>query len=139
MSKMTRFHTRSDSENGYIVKLLDPITGEDTGEWIKIRGMDSDQFKIADARGRRELLQMVQNKPQYDQEEYDRLVIKIERKCVAALIMEWSFEEEVSSENTYEFLKAAPQICDTLNYEAAKRSNFSTRTSENSTDGQNQK
>lgn len=131
-----KYFTRKDSNKGFKVDLRDPVNNELTGDWILIRGMDSDKFKIADGKGRRRILQHVQDGTVENEDAYDVVIADVERECVAALVIKWCFdgkEETPKVEDVKEFLEEAPQIADLLNREAANRANFSTRTCEPST------
>lgn len=50
---MSAFHTRSVANEGVELPLYTP-TGEKTDEWLRVRGIDSDEFRSAEADAKRD-------------------------------------------------------------------------------------
>jgi len=119
-SGMEMFHTRKAANEGIKVPLYTP-QGDKTEHWIQIRGVDSDEFRLAEAGSKRDVMRIAQiENPR------ERLaeVELSKRKLIAALVIAWSFEQECTEANIVAFLEEAPQIADALDAAASKRSLF---------------
>lgn len=117
---MELFHTRKAANEGIEVPLYTP-QGEKTAHWMRIRGVDSDEFRLAEADSKRDVMRIAQiENPR------ERLVeVELSKlKLIAILVVSWSFEQECTLENVVAFLKEAPQIADAIDTAASKRSLF---------------
>lgn len=128
---MQEFHTRKKANEGKKVPLYLP-DGTPSEHWLKIKGIDSDDFRKAEAAGKRQAIEIAKIE---DVEERANAVRDTELTCIAALIADWSFEEECTSEKVVEFLREAPQIADMVNRYAARRADFFASGSTNSATG----
>jgi hypothetical protein len=117
---MKDFFTRDVANEGIEIPLYLPGTDKPSGEWIRIRGTDSDEFRVAEVQSKRALRRIVE-----DSKETPEAIHQHEmRKLIASLVIAWSFPEECTRQNVIDFLLNAPQIQDAINQLAAKRSLF---------------
>lgn len=117
---MQEFFTRQRAEEGVKIPLIRP-DGKETEHWIKIRGVDSDAFRLAELEANRERAKAL-DLP--SQTERDRASLEIRTKLLAALVFEWSFAEPCEFNTVVTFLTEAPQIADAINAKAGMRSSF---------------
>ena len=54
----------------------------------------------------------------------EQAINDIETECIAALVADWSFDEECTHENIIKLLTEAPQIANAINIFAARRKDF---------------
>jgi hypothetical protein len=118
-----RFFTRDIANRGIRVPLFDPETEEDSGEWLYVLGADSDEHRRAMNISQRDLYILSKNKQLTEEEKTDRFE-DIKRRQIAALVKDWSFDEECTPESVESFLKEAPQITDAIDRVTADRSFF---------------
>lgn len=118
---MKNFFTRESANEGIEVPLYDPQSGKRTDEWIRIRGVDSDEFRGAELVVKRAMRLIVEDPKIIDKDERHRAELT---GLVASLVISWSFPEECTRKNVIEFLKNAPQIEDSINQLATKRALF---------------
>ncbi|ANO57507.1 hypothetical protein [Vibrio phage vB_VhaS-tm] len=117
---MQEFFTRQKANEGKKVPLYLP-NGEPSEHWIQIRGVDSDQFKEAERAAKRKAIEFAQIE---DTKERAEAVREAELGCIAALVVDWSFDQECTPDNVVNFLREAPQIADMVNRYAANRKSF---------------
>lgn len=117
---MEEFFTRSKANEGIQVPLWRP-DGTKSEHWIRIRGLDSDIFREADAQSRRELM-TIAAKDDLDERAADLALLK--RRLTAHLVIAWSFDKECTVESVMAFFLEAPQIMDAIDNAAGKRSLF---------------
>ena len=129
---MEEFYTRSIASEGVKVPLTLP-NGEPSEHWIQMRGIDSDEYKKADAAVKRKLLEVSKIE---DADKRFEAGQDLEREVIAAIIAGWSFSLECTTENKMKFLKEAPQIHDQLNQLSANRKYVFRKGSMNSSSGQ---
>lgn len=128
---MEQFFTRDAANEGIEVPLSTP-DGKNSDHWLKVLGADSDAFKNAEIRSKRDAVALLDIDSADKKAEFMR---DLERRTVASLIVDWSFDMECSPENVIEFLKQAPQIQEVVNRLAGKRSLFVKKQEDNSTTG----
>jgi hypothetical protein len=117
---MADFYTRSKANDGIKVDLYLP-NGEATDHFIRIRGIDSDQFRDTDTKVRRSAIKIVE----IDDEELKEEMIKDSHlDILVSLVIDWSFDDECNPANIKQLFTEAPQIADTVDRAAAKRSLF---------------
>lgn len=117
---MKEFFTRTRAEEGVNIPLFTP-EGELTPHWIKIRGVDSDAFRIAELQAGRSRVEAA-NLP--TQAARDKAALEIRTKLLASLVIGWSFGEECTEQAVVNFLTEAPQIADAINAKAGQRTSF---------------
>lgn len=127
MSSMSKFYTRQKANDGIKIPLSLP-SGEETEDYLVVRGIDSDQFRNADARARRQALVISEID---NMEEKTELIRESQLDIIASLVAGWSFEEECTQEKVKELLREAPQISDAIDRIAAKRLLFFAKGSSN--------
>lgn len=132
---MKEFYTRQKANEGVKLPLFHP-DGTPSEHWFLVRGIDSDQFRRAEASAKRKAVELAQIE---DADERAEQVRETELKCIAALVASWSFEEECTTENVVNFLREAPQIADAVNRYAARRADFFGKKSSNSATGRKRK
>lgn len=108
------FFTRSAHNEGKKLFLYTP-DGKKTDEYLVVRGALSDEFRAKNLESMRKAMSAELNDEQRKELTYD---------AVAALIADWSFDEECTPEAVKELLKEAPQIEDQVNKFAGNRGNF---------------
>lgn len=129
---MQEFFTRQKANEGVKLPLYLP-DGTPSEHWIKVRGIDSDHFRKAEASAKRKAIEFAQID---DVEERANKVRETELECIAALVAGWSFDMECTKENVVNFLREAPQIADMVNRYAARRAEFFSKKSDSSATGQ---
>ncbi len=117
---MEAFFTREKANSGIKVPLSLP-NGEVSDHYLMIRGVDSDSFRDADTKARRNAAIVVDMETD---EEKDSFLEDSRLDILASLLISWSFEEECNPENIKKLFKEAPQIADAVDKVAAKRSLF---------------
>ena len=107
MSSMDRFFTRKSANEGVKLPLYDVNTGVATDDFIRVMNFDSDAYKQASIEYHRRRLVY---SGETDKAKSAKLEIDNQATLAAALILEWSFDEELNQENAIKFLREAPQI-----------------------------
>lgn len=130
---MEAFFTREKANEGIEVPLYLP-NGEKSNQWIRIRGVDSDHFRTAEADSRRKAIGIATIE---DSLERAKAIADAKLSLVAELVISWSFEKECTLENVKEFFRQAPQIADAVDQVASKRALFFVKGSSNSQSSQN--
>lgn len=117
---MNSFFTRENAEAGIEIPLFRPGEDKASGEWVRIRGVDSDQFRDAESESRRKLRELAADpKADLAKAHRDGLV-----DILSSLVISWSFPEPCDRENVRTFLREAPQIADQINRLATQRKLF---------------
>jgi hypothetical protein len=117
---MEAFFTREKANEGIEIPLYLP-DGTKTEHWLRIRGVDSDHFRLAEAESKREAMRVAMIE---DPIERAKAIADAKLSLIAALVISWSFEEECTHENVKEFFRQAPQIADAVDQVASKRALF---------------
>lgn len=117
---MEQFFTRDKANEGKKLSLLMP-DGSKSGEWIKIRSLDSDAYQKAILKRQRLALKLADLD---DEDALDDLSQKAGIDVLVSLVADWSFEEPCSEENVRKLLLNAPQIKDAIDVAAHKRAFF---------------
>lgn len=125
---MEAFFTREKANEGIEVPLYLP-NGEKSNQWIRIRGVDSDHFRLAEADSRRQAMNIATID---DTLERAKAISDAKLALIAELVISWSFEQECTLENVKDFFRQAPQIADAVDQVASKRALFFGRGSSNS-------
>lgn len=119
-NNMQAFFTRSLANEGKTIPLSTP-DGVKTNEWIKVLGVDSDPYKLANTKAQREISVLVNEVKENPDTDVDPKILEIERNRLASIVVAWSFGIECTFENVVKFLKEAPQIADVLDIYVHKR------------------
>ncbi|ALH23697.1 hypothetical protein PaMx11_23 [Pseudomonas phage PaMx11] len=119
-SGMEAFFTREKASLGVQLPLYAP-TGEKTEHWLRIRGIDSDEFRAAEADARRDAMRVAAIE---DLEERRLAIQDAQRALIATLVIGWSFEQECTHDNVMKFFREAPQIQDAVDKAASRRALF---------------
>mgnify|MGYP001084895597 CR=1 FL=1 len=117
---MQEFFTRSIANEGVKLPLSYP-DGSLSDHWIRVRGIDSDDFRKVEAVSKRKAVALSNLD---DEAEREQAIKEIELECIAALVAEWSFDEECNHENIIKLLTEAPQVANAINIFAARRKDF---------------
>ena len=123
------FFTREKSNEGILVPLNLP-DGTPTEHWIKIRGIDSDAFRKAEAESKRKMMEFARDlaekklTPEQEKEARQAFVDQSRLELIAALAFEWSFPVELNKEMVIKFLTEAPNQADILDRLAYDRVAF---------------
>ncbi len=118
--KPSDFYTRAKANEGERMPLSLP-DGTPTDEWLLIRGVDSDQFRVALDEFRRDLLAFASMK---DETEKSDKTEQARLRLNAALIIGWSFDAEFSETALLEFLRESPYITAEVDRFASDRRRF---------------
>lgn len=115
-----QFFTRQAANEGIELPLALP-DGTPTEHKLRIRSIDSDAFKRADAESRRRLLDVTL----LDDREKAAQVLQEEKlKVLAALVISWTFNKPCTPESVLEFLREAPQIAEQIDRLGSRRALF---------------
>ncbi len=117
---MNEFFTRGTANEGIQVPLWRP-DGTKSEHWVRIRGIDSDAFRQADAEARRDAIRIAQLD---SQAERAAEIAKAKRRLTAHLVVAWSFDQPCTVDNVEAFFVEAPQIMDSIDVAASKRTLF---------------
>lgn len=118
---MEEFFTREKANEGIRVPLYRP-DGAETDHWLIVRGVDSDEFRLAESMTRRKTIrEMAEMDSEKDRE---KAIMGAQTDSAAALIKAWSFDSPCTYESAREFLVNAPQIAGIIMDAITKRSFF---------------
>jgi hypothetical protein len=127
MASFKQLTTRALHNEGAVLNVVGP-DGKATGETIRVRGVDSDEFRRVDSASRRDMIRFLSEKGDADKardsDEFNKFTEEGRLKLQAALIVDWSFEEPCTEDNKLELLREAPYIAKQVDEFAGKRSNF---------------
>lgn len=127
---MKDFFTRDRANEGIELPLFAPGSNEKSGHWLRVRGVDSDEFRSAQVLSQRNLRDAFDGgKVPTEQFHIDQ-----KRLLVASLVAGWSFDKEFNQKNLLDFLTNAPQIEESVNQIATRRNLFFKTGSTASTD-----
>ena len=126
--KPSDFFTRSKANEGERMPLSLP-DGTPTDEWLLIRGIDSDEFRAALDEHRRAVLANAAIEDEGERAEKNRLA-GLNLHC--ALVMDWSFDAELTQDALQEFFTEAPHIAIEVDSFASNRKRFFRKGSANS-------
>lgn len=129
---MEQFFTRQRASEGKKFPLTAP-DGTKTEHWLLIRGVDSDEFQRAEHLARREALKVNEIESMEDKAVFQ---METERKTIASLVADWSFDQPCTPDNVVKFFKEAPQIQEMVSLLSVRRSIFFAPTPQTSADGQ---
>lgn len=118
--KPSDFFTRNKANEGERMPLSLP-DGTPTDEWLLIRGIDSDEFRAALDEHRRAVLANAAIEDEGERAEKNRLA-GLNLHC--ALVMDWSFDAELTQEALQEFFTEAPHIAIEVDSFASNRKRF---------------
>ncbi len=131
---MSDFFTAEKAEQGIKLPLFRP-DGTKSDHWIKVRGVDSREFRIAESIAKRNGMAIAQ----MGEEERAIALLDSRIDLIASLVIEWSFDEDCNRDSVVVFLKKAPQVADAIDRIAGDRSLFFGIASSDSVDGSMQK
>ena len=134
VTPMDQFHTRAKSSEGVNVPLMLP-DGSPTEHWVKVRGVDSDEYRRADSRARRRAIDIAQEK---DEAKREDMIEDTKLDVLSVLVADWSFDRPCTPEEVKAFLREAPQIADLVDKTAYKRALFFAKSSTPSSPTQEQ-
>jgi hypothetical protein len=132
--EFAQFRTREVSNEGILLP-LNSASGEPTEHWLRVRGVDSDAFRLADVKSRRRAMEIAQ---EGDETKRDEMVQEVRLDVLVALIASWSFKRELTPENVKAFLRDAPQIAEGVDKAAYRRALFFAKSSKPSSTTQGQ-
>lgn len=135
MIGMEGFFTSDKAEEGILLPLYLP-DGRKSEHWLKIRGVDSREFRIAETLAKRKAVIASQIE---DDTKRAEAALDARIALASTLVIAWSFEEELTEKAVIEFFKKAPQIVDAVDRISGDRSLFFALSSQNSTTGSSEK
>jgi hypothetical protein len=106
MADKSKYFTRSRANAGVVLNIKTP-EGEDAGDWLRVRGVDSDAFREAKVEANRRLMAAAALETP---EARTAATLDNERRMTAALVLAWSFDEPCTEDNVVAFLAEAPQV-----------------------------
>lgn len=119
-SAMNAFFTRGVANEGVQLPLYTP-NGEKSEHWVRVLGVDSDSFRMAEADSKRDAFRIAGIE---SREERAAEITKSKRRLIASLVAAWSFEQPCTVSNVEAFFLEAPQIMDAIDIAASKRALF---------------
>lgn len=124
MAKKSDFFTRARANDGVVVKLYLP-NGDESGEWLRILGTESDAFREAEVRERQELMRIGEITDEAERKAAANANAKEWNvRLLASLVGAWSFDEPCTQAAVLELFKEAPQIFDKVERVANDRARF---------------
>lgn len=117
---MERFFTRENANEGIKLPLRLPV-GTQTEHWLRIRGVDADEFRRAEARSKRKMLEIAAEK---DLDKRDAEVEDTRLAMLAALVIGWSFDNPLTEDEIKRLFREAPQIAEQVDRAAYDRARF---------------
>lgn len=117
---MEAFFTREKANEGIELPLYLPSGGKSEHS-LRIRGVDSDIFRLAEAEAKRDAVRILQLE---DKTSQAAMIDEAQMKLLAVLVISWSFPQECAIDNVVAFFRQAPQIADAVNQIAGKRALF---------------
>ena len=113
--------------------------GEDSGEYLIVRGADDPAYKKEKQISNLKYLDFAKKQKGSKEEKTDKITKgiqefqeKMEFNLICKLVLGWSFDEEFSEEAVTKFLADAPGVATQVDQFAAERSNFFKKPSKNS-------
>lgn len=128
---MKEFFTRERANEGVKLPLYHP-DGTPSEHWLRVRGIDSDNFRRAETKSKQSVMELIAIKDDKTKEEK---IEEVEIDLIASLVVAWSFPQEFTREEVIKFLIEAPQIREQVNSFAARRSVFFSKKSKPSVTG----
>ena len=119
---MESFFTRERANEGIDLPLALP-DGSPTQHSIRIRGVDSDAFRAAEAESHRRVMN-TKAKEVTDPVTMSKLMADARLDVLAALVITWTFDAPPTKENVVKLLQQAPQIADMIDQLASRRALF---------------
>ena len=122
-------YTVKDHNDGAEMRVIDPNTGKETEFFIKLAGVDSDMFRNAESKGKRNALKIASDSDLSDDQKAEK-----QRQNFATVIAESTIgwrglkdngkELKFSTKKAKELYINAPQILEQADRFIAKRANF---------------
>jgi hypothetical protein len=133
---MTEFFTTQKSEEGVLLPLVLP-DGSASKYWMRIRGLDSDHFRMAESMARRKAVATVAGLSTDEEKAKAGMDARVE--LAAELVIDWNFDEPCTKENVVTLFRNAPQLLDAIDRLAMDRTLFFALKRANSSTGSEQK
>ena len=96
------FETVAMANEGIKLDLVAP-NGDKTDHWLQIVGRDSDIYRKQFAKAKQAIAKV-------DGNEHEEVKEKIQSEFLASLIIDWSFDEELTIDRARDWLTNAPMI-----------------------------
>jgi hypothetical protein len=128
---MEQFYTAAAAEEGVELPLYLP-NGEKTEYFLRVRGIDSDKFRIADAQSKRGAVVIAAID---DDEKRTKALLDMRIKLAATLVIDWNLSEPCTLANVEKLFRNAPQLLEMVDRVASQRSLFFSRKQTNSASG----
>ena len=121
MSDMDQFFTDDKASEGKKIPLVTP-SGEKTEHWLKVRSIDSEEYRLAKSASMRVAIGLNESNESESakRKKRDKAVLSM----IASLIAGWSFEKECTTKNVIELLRKAPQIREEVEAFASNRKEY---------------
>jgi hypothetical protein len=116
---MEEFMTRAKANEGRAIPLY-AADGRLTAHWVRVRGVDSDAFRLAQTKQMRRTAEIA-SLPEIEKEP---AIEDAKLEMTASLVIDWSFDMPCTHENVKNFLREAPQIAAAIDKFASRRTFF---------------
>lgn len=113
------FFTREDANEGTTLPLFTP-SGDPTDHWIKIRSIDSDEYRKAEMDMRR----AIYSNPVEEGPKREAWLVEQRTKLIASLVIGWSLPDPCTIVAREELVREAPALSDKIEELASKRALF---------------
>ena len=121
MDDFEKFFTREAGSDGIEVPLHRP-DGTQSENKLVIRSVDSDEWKAAELKAQRDVVAAMEIK---DDTERDLAIREIQITQVCSLVKSWTFPQpEFNKKNLFKLLREAPQLMESIQNAAGRRSLF---------------
>lgn len=117
---MEAFFTRAVANEGIQLPLYTP-DGLKSEHWLRVRGIDSDEFRAAEADAKRDAFRIASLE---DAHERSVKIAESKLRLISALVMGWSFDQPCTPEAVVSFFREAPQVADAVDTAASRRALF---------------
>lgn len=121
MSSVKHYHTRTAANNGAKLFLLDPVTNEQTQDWLHVLGFESDTFREAMFEKQRAVAAAQTLADPEAREDAKNTAVN---NMLVSLVTDWSFDEDFSAAAVAELFAEAPYIRAAVDTFASQRANF---------------
>jgi hypothetical protein len=117
---MASFFTRPVANEGIEFPLVQP-DGTKTKHWLRLRGIDSDEYRLADLDTKRRSVKIAAIE---DEKKRDEAIYELTLHLCAVLVLSWSFDKPCTLDNVVAFLREAPQIASAIENVSGNRRLF---------------
>lgn len=118
--KKEDFYTVPKANAGIKLPLLKE-DGSESGQWLLVRGTDSDAFRKSSFESSQAVSKLPEDMGDWER---SRAIDEVILNDLVSLVAGWSFKDPCTPESVREFLQSAPQIAAAIDQVAADRTKF---------------